>query len=880
MESGRGSRVLVVDDDDNYTRYISLILKKHGFLVQEASLGSEAIKMAMTGPDIVLLDIKLPDMDGYEICRALKSDLKTQAIPIIHLTSASVSSKERATALVGGADGYMTKEAEAQEILATINVMLRLTRAEKKARDDAARWHETFNSLNDGICILTSAGVIVQCNKAFQYIVKKTEEEIIGRTCHTIVHQHERCIENCPFEKALITGRRENQILKLKRRWFNIIAAPVVDESGRARHYVHVMSDITDHRLYEEMLVESRKLLQDFLDNTASPVYMVDLEDRFMMLNKKKESMLGIARTEAIGKPREMLMPVEAAKEQRSHDLAVIEAGTPLRFLEHYPESDGEHVYVANRFPIIEGGGKIYAVGGILTDITDIKKAENALKESEARYRALVDSSADHFFMLSREGVFLASNDRVERFGLSLGSEIVGKSVEAVFSTELQSFYMEKLQHVFSTSSPVTFEYHHEGPGGYSAYLIETLYPIRHEGELATAGGVCRDITEYHEIEEQLRQAQKMEAVGRLAGGIAHDFNNKLSIIIGYAGLMRETLDSNDPLTEDVEEILKAGRQSAELTAQLLAFARRQAIEPRSLNLNDSIQKSRKMLLRLIGEDITLKFNEAPDLWSVKMDPIQVDQILTNLVANARDAIPGTGIIVIETSNVVLDDSYRSIYSDIIPGDYVLLSFSDNGIGMDKDTLCHIFEPFYTTKEEGKGTGLGLATIYGIVRQNNGFTHVYSEQGEGTVFRIYFPRHMGDVDVKVEQKAVKLLRGRENVLVVEDDEFILKLTKRVLESLGYRVIASRTPCDALVMVEKNTEPISLLVTDVIMPIMNGRELQQRLEVIRPGFKTLFMSGYTADVIANRGILDKGVKFLQKPFTLGSLAQKVRETLDE
>ena len=880
MESSEGCRVLVVDDDDDYRRYISLILSRQGFLVQEACLGSGAIEMAMAVPDIILLDVNLPDMDGYEICRVLKSDLRTRAIPIIHLTSASASSKDKATALVGGADGYLTKEAEAQEILATINVMLRLTRAEKKARDDAARWHETFNSLNDGICILTSAGVIVQCNTAFQYIVNRTEEEIIGRTCHTLVHQHKRCIENCPFEKALVTRRRENQIMKLDRRWFNIIATPVFDESGRARHYVHVMSDITDHRLYEEMLIENKQLMQDFIDNTASPIYMLDLEGRFMLVNRKMESILGAPQNEIAGKVREVFLPAATAEEHRKNDLTVIKAGIPLTIEEFNPQPDGVHVYLSVKFPLFNREGRMYATGGISTDITDIKKAETALRESEARYRALVDSSADHFFMLSREGVFLASNDRVERFGLSLGSEIVGKGLADVFPQELSLLYREKQRQVIAASSPVCFEYQHVSPGGHSAYHSVTLYPIRQGGELTTIGGACRDITEYRQIEEQLRQAQKMEAIGRLAGGIAHDFNNKLSIIVGYAGLMREALDSVDPLTEDVEEILKAARQSAELTSQLLTFARRQTIEPKTLNLNDSIKKSEKMLRRLIGEDITLKFNETPGLWSVKMDPIQVDQILANLAANSRDAIPGTGSILIETSNTELDDSYQSIYSDIIPGEYVLLSFTDNGSGMDRETLCHIFEPFYTTKDEGKGTGLGLATVYGIVRQNGGFTHVYSEPGEGTVFRIYLPRVIGAVEVKEESKAGKLLRGRETVLLVEDDEFILKLAKRILESLGYRVIASRTPCDAIVMIEKSEEQLSLLVTDVVMPILNGKELQQRLEMIRPGFRTLFMSGYTADVMTQRGVLEMGVKFLQKPFTLESLAQKIRETLDE
>ncbi|OGQ94223.1 MAG: hypothetical protein A2521_05585 [Deltaproteobacteria bacterium RIFOXYD12_FULL_57_12] len=380
------------------------------------------------------------------------------------------------------------------------------------------------------------------------------------------------------------------------------------------------------------------------------------------------------------------------------------------------------------------------------------------------------------------------------------------------------------------------------------------------------------------EAEKQLLQAQKMEAVGRLAGGVAHDFNNMLCVIIGYAGMALSSLDPFDPLYKELQEISKAGKRSADLTRQLLTFARKQIINPRVLNLNHSIESLRKMLKRLIGEDVEFVFVPGVDLWHVMMDPSQFDQILANLSVNSRDAIDGVGKITVETSNVVLDDIYCRLNQGFIPGEFVMLSFSDSGHGMDDQVREHIFEPFYTTKEEGKGTGLGLSTVYGIVKQSNGFINVYSEPGKGTTFSIYLPRILRDVDEISETTNGRSLAGTETVLIVEDEEQILELTRTMLRRLGYNVFTAATPGDACLLVEKYDQPIHLLLTDVIMPTMDGKELQQRIETLRPGIKTIFMSGYTADVIVHRGVLPEGIAFVQKPFSRETLARKIREVL--
>ena len=380
-------------------------------------------------------------------------------------------------------------------------------------------------------------------------------------------------------------------------------------------------------------------------------------------------------------------------------------------------------------------------------------------------------------------------------------------------------------------------------------------------------------------LEVQLHQAQKMEAIGRLAGGVAHDFNNMLAVITGHTDLALEQTTPDCPLHADLLAIQKAAQRSADLTRQLLAFARKQTIAPRVLDLNDTIAGMLKMLGRLIGEDIELLWKPADTLWPVNMDPSQIDQIMANLVVNARDAIAGIGKITIETGQVVLDESYCETHADFTPGQYVLLAVSDNGCGMDKTVLAQLFDPFFTTKPRGRGTGLGLATVYGIIKQNCGFINVYSEPGQGSTFKIYLPRHAADLtETSAGPPPAAAPTGAETILLVEDEEALLKLSTQMLERLGYTVLAASGPKQALQLAEAHPDTIHLLLTDVIMPDMSGRDLWQQLSALRPDLKCLFMSGYTANVIAHHGVLDEGVHFLQKPFSREALAAKVREAL--
>ncbi len=384
---------------------------------------------------------------------------------------------------------------------------------------------------------------------------------------------------------------------------------------------------------------------------------------------------------------------------------------------------------------------------------------------------------------------------------------------------------------------------------------------------------------EREKLQQQVTQAQKMESVGRLAGGIAHDFNNILSVVMGYTELALAKVNKQDPVHDYLSEVLNASRRSTDITRQLLAFARRQPIDPKLLDLNRSIEGMLKMLRQLIGEHIVLTWKPGEDLGMIMIDPSQIDQLLANLCINARDAVDGGGTIIIETGQVLLDDAYCAAHPTFTPGDYVSLTVSDNGCGMDRDTLKNLFEPFFTTKEEGHGTGLGLATVFGIVKQNNGFIDVYSEPGQGATFKIYLPRHEGAAGQREDSETQpKDVRGTETVLVVEDAQAILKLTERMLSQLGYRVLTAAHPHEAIALAKHHEQDVHLLLTDVIMPDMNGPELASQVQQDQPAMKILFMSGYTASMLVDRGLLEAEQHFIAKPFSKQQLAEKIRHTL--
>ena len=530
--------------------------------------------------------------------------------------------------------------------------------------------------------------------------------------------------------------------------------------------------------------------------------------------------------------------------------------------------------------------GDTVGLRGAAQDITERKQIDEALKASEKKYQSLFQNAQVALFRnrLS-DGKLLEINERYAKMaGYSTIEDCMAEfnAADAWVDPNERKELLRTLQENGFVSDYETKIIRKGGSHIWISFSA-TIFPEQGflEGSIVEITERKRSEIERKKLQAQLAHAHKIESVGRLAGGVAHDFNNMLSVILGNTEILMEDIDPSNPLVTNLEEIFKAAERSANLTRQLLAFARKQTIDPKVLNLNHVLDDLLKMLKRLIGEDIDLTWQPSQNLWTVKIDPSQIDQILANLCVNARDAIKSVGKVTIEINNISFDEAYCKEHAGFNPGNYVMMAVSDNGSGMDQKTLDNLFEPFFTTKDIGQGTGLGLATVYGIVKQNDGFINVYSEPGEGTTFKIYLPVYSEMAVPKQNTFKKTSLTGNETILLVEDEKPILRMTKMMLERLGYTVLTASAPKEAISIVEaSNINTIHLLLTDVVMPEMNGRDLSKKLLSMYPDLKCLFMSGYTANVIAHHGVLDTGVQFINKPFSTQDLSIKVREVLDQ
>jgi len=628
---------------------------------------------------------------------------------------------------------------------------------------------------------------------------------------------------------------------------------------------------------------KAEELFKITLYSIGDAVITTDVEGKIQQMNPVAEKLTGWTESSAKGRPAETVFriiseitgetvdsPVQKVLEKRmnvglaNHTLLIAKDGTQI--------------------PIADSGAPIRDESGVLTgvvlvfrDQTRERSAEAALRKENEFSGAIINSLPGVFYLFDENGHLLRWNRNLEIVSGYSSEEMEKVHPLDFFSGEEKKRVEEAIQEVFVKGESRVEANFISKEGRSAPYYFTGLNFILDNRPHVVGMGI--DITERKTMEDQFRQAQKMESVGRLASGVAHDFNNMLMVIIGYTELVMGKVDPGLPIFKDLQEILNAAKRSANLTRQLLAFARKQIIRPVVLDLNDTISSMLKLLRQLIGEDIDLAWKPGLDIWTVKMDPAQIDQILANLLVNAKDAIGGVGSVTIETENVEFDEIYCAQNLGFIPGKYVRMAVSDTGVGMDKNILGHLFEPFFTTKELGKGTGLGLATVYGIVKQNNGFINVYSEPGQGTTVKIYLPRTESCFAEEAVAATGKNLLGTETVLLVEDEASILELGTSILTRYGYTVLSAKSPFEAVILANNHDGPIHLLVTDVVMPKMDGKELKERLCAVRPGIRCLFMSGYTANAIAHHGVLDKDVYFLQKPFSVIRMAEKVREALD-
>lgn len=764
----------------------------------------------------------------------------------------------------------------------------------RRAHDKLIRLEKAVDGSNDVVIMTDATGVITFVNPAFSQTYGYNPEEVVGKTTPRILKGGqvtpetykafwEMLLEKRHVRAEIINKTKDGRLLTIE-----LSASAILDARGNITGFLGIQRDVTERKRADEAMRKSEASLAEAQQIAQVGNWEWDIVHDRAWWSEEMYRIFGVD-------PEGPMPTIEVSlKLMHPDDRGSVEAALKAAFDEAKPYAidyrivrpDGTEraVHAQGEVKFDEAHRPLRMVGTV-QDITEGKRAEEALRASEERYRLLFEHNLAGVCRASYEGGLLDCNDAYARIlGYESREEILAQPVLGLyFDPAEREAYWARLKERGSLSS---YELRLRRKDGSPVWILTNDRIVEDQGQLVKEATLI-DISERKRAEkalkktqEQFLQAQKMEAVGRLAGGIAHDFNNLLTVINGYSDLMLESAPTDGRERSHLEEIRRAGKRAAALTRQLLAFSRKQVVAPKVLDLNAIVEGAQTMLRRLIGEDIVFVAHLARPLGQVKADPGQVEQVIMNLVVNARDAMPKGGKLTIETSNAELGEEYARSHAYVAPGNYVMLAVSDTGCGMDAETQSHIFEPFYTTKEQGKGTGLGLSTVFGIVKQSGGHVNVYSEAGRGTTFKVYLPRVEKPVEADAKSQAEDVsVSGTETVLLVEDEPGVRSLAQEALRLNGYRALVAGGAEEALALAASHRGAIHLLLTDVIMPGLNGKELADRLALSRPGVRVLFISGYTADAIGQHGILDAGVSFLPKPFTPHDLLRKLRQTLD-
>jgi PAS domain S-box-containing protein len=875
--------ILVVDDQLQNIQLLEGFLVRQGYEIIPAESGEEALgKLSGNHVDLVLLDVKMHGMSGFEVLTKLRADKKTQRIPVVMITSHN-ENEVRAKAFESGCDDFISKPFDQYELLARVKSLLRI----KFLNDEVDEAHEfaesVINTVREPLISLDQDLRVVTVNRSFYEFFKVKPEETVGQLIYDLGNKQwdipklRELLETILPQKTTFDNYEvEHDFATIGRRIMLLNARQIQRGSGKEQIILLAIEDITERKQLEDLLTESEMRYRRIFETATDGIVLLEKRGGHIVhANPAAEKMLGYSKEEYVGK---MLQDIGVLLDMSDFPVIMqtlnkngiinyndVEVKTKSGF---YIDTD---IYMVDRAKLAQCN---------IRDVTERKLADDKLKKANAFIENALDALKDIFFVFDLEGKFLRWNKAMIAVSGYIDGEIALMKPIDFFRDDDRERVSKAIRETVKESSSIIEALLVTKDGMQIPYEFKTSLLMDHTGYLIGISGVGRDLTERNKLEAQLLHSQKMEAVGTLAGGIAHDFNNMLNVIMGYGSLVMNKLEADSPSKEHIDQMLIAADRAANLTKRLLVFSRKQLVEVKPININELILDLQKMLVRIISENIDFNLDLADMPLIALADAGQIEQVLINLAVNAKDAMQGGGRLTISTGLEEMDDEYVALCGYGKPGKYALIKVSDTGHGMDGETKKKIFDPFFTTKNIGEGTGLGLAISYGIIKQHCGFINVYSEPGQGTVFKIYLPLSEEPASPNRKMEAdVPVIGGNETVLVAEDDVSLRELTRIILESFGYTVISAEDGEDVITKFMENKERISLILLDMIMPKKNGKEVSEAIRKVSPRIKILFTSGYTMDIIKSKEWTEPGFDFIHKPFQPTDLLKKVREILD-
>ena len=889
-------RALIIDDSRSTAGLLKETFETHGYSADVAlTVGQGRAALHAAAYDVTVIDYHLPDGPGDALlaeCRTGQPDCIPMMITIDPRADLALAWMK------AGAAGYLRKPFDPEYLIALcvkarrerslLRVEGLLDERTRKLRESESRFRSFVENASDIVYGLTPEGVFTYVSPNWSEFMGEPAEAAVGRSFSPYVHPEDVHLCREFLERVLSTGERRISVeYRVKRadgtiRWHTSKGSPLRNEAGEVVGYVGIARDVTEQKTAEAALRESearyRSLTENFPDGA---LFLYDRELRFLVANGKGFGPAGLTSEAVVGRTVAEVFPDLWDLMRPYH-----EAG--LRGEEGYYEVTLRgRLYSNHVVPVRDNAEVPEQAIVVVQDITDRRRAEEMLREQERRFRKFVEESSDIIVFIDETGYQRYISPSAERITGFTIDELRRPFAEVIHPDDVDRV-IDAFQSLFGKpDGKAVVEYRHIHKNGGYCHFQAIGRNFMDDPLVAGVLVNVRDITdsvrmreEKARLEARFQQAQKLESVGRLAGGVAHDLNNLLTPILGYSEMLLMELHDEDHRKGSVGEILKAGERARSLVRQLLAFSRKQVLAVIPLDLNAVLTQFRKLLRRTIREDVEIRVTLAPSIPTVQGDVGQLEQVVMNLSVNAQDAMPDGGVLTIETAETVLDADYAATHEGAKPGRYVMMAVSDTGIGMDELTREHLFEPFFTTKAPDKGTGLGLATVYGIVKQHGGNIWVYSESGRGSTFKVYLPvSDLPAVTPESDAPQRPAERGTETVLLVEDNEGVRGMTEAMLRRQGFSVLSEGSPSTALSRLDRHDGPVDLLLTDVVMPEINGKQLYEAARVRRPGIRVLYMSGYTDEVIAHQGVIDPDVSFIQKPFSHKALVAKVRNVLD-